>query len=103
MSSLFTPDLLRSLDQLEILTRKQFAGRLRGEQRSTRKGNSLEFADYRTYVQGDDVRFIDWKIFGRLDRLFLKLFMEEEDLFVHFFLDTSHSMAMGTPEKLLYA
>jgi uncharacterized protein (DUF58 family) len=103
MSALLTPDLLRKLDQLEILTRKQFAGRLRGEQRSTRKGHSLEFADYRNYVQGDDVRFIDWKIFGRLDRLFLKLFMEEEDLFVHFFLDTSQSMALGNPEKLLYA
>lgn len=103
MSALLTPELLRKLDQLEILTRKQFAGRLRGEQRSTRKGHSLEFADYRNYVQGDDVRFIDWKIFGRLDRLFLKLFMEEEDLFVHCFLDTSHSMALGEPEKLLYA
>jgi uncharacterized protein (DUF58 family) len=103
MSSLFTPELLRKLDQLEILTRKQFAGRLRGEQRSTRKGHSLEFADYRNYVQGDDIRFIDWKIFGRLDRLFLKLFMEEEDLFVHFFLDASQSMAFGSPEKFLYA
>ena len=103
MSELFTPDLLRKLDQLEILTRKQFAGRIRGEQRSTRKGHSLEFADYRNYVQGDDIRFIDWKIFGRLDRLFLKLFMEEEDLFVHFFLDASQSMAFGNPEKFLYA
>ena len=103
MTPLLAPELMKRLDQLEILTRKQFAGRLRGEQRSTRKGHSLEFADYRSYVQGDDIRFIDWKIFARLDRLFLKMFMEEEDLFVHFFLDVSHSMGLGEPEKLLYA
>lgn len=100
---LLPPDLMRRLDHLEILTRKQFAGRLRGEQRSVKKGHSLEFADYRTYVQGDDIRFIDWKIFARLDRLFLKMFMEEEDLFVHVLLDASHSMGMGEPAKLLYA
>jgi len=103
MTSLLAPDLMRKLDAFEILTRKQFAGRLRGEQRSTRKGHSLEFADYRSYVQGDDIRFIDWKLFARLDRLFLKMFMEEEDLFVHVFLDVSHSMGLGDPEKLLYA
>ena len=102
-SPLVTPELLKKLDQIEILTRKQFTGRIRGEQRSTRKGHSLEFADYRAYVQGDDLRHIDWKIFARLDRVFLKLFMEEEDLFVHLFLDASHSMGMGHPEKFLYA
>lgn len=100
---LLSPELMRKLDHLEILTRKQFAGRLRGEQRSIRKGHSLEFADYRNYVQGDDVRFIDWKIFARLDRLFLKMYMEEEDLFVHVLLDVSHSMGMGEPAKLAYA
>ena len=102
-SQLLTPELLRKLDQIEILTRKQFAGRVRGEQRSTRKGNSLEFADYRSYVQGDDLRHIDWKIYARLDKVFLKLFMEEEDLFVHLLLDSSHSMGIGNPDKFLYA
>lgn len=102
-TSLLTPELMRKLDHLELLTRKQFAGRLRGEQRSVRKGYSLEFADYRSYVPGDDIRFIDWKLFARLDRLFLKLFMEEEDLFVHLLLDASHSMGMGEPPKFLYA
>ena len=102
-SSLLTPGLMRKLDQIEILTRKSFAGRIRGEQRSTRKGHSLEFADYRSYVQGDDLRHIDWKILARLDRLFLKMFMEEEDLFVHIVLDASHSMGMGEPDKFLYA
>lgn len=100
---LISPDLMRKLDQLELVTRRQFVGRIRGERRSKRKGHSLEFADYRSYVQGDDIRHIDWKILARLDRLFLKLYMEEEDLFVHFLLDTSHSMGMGEPSKLLYA
>lgn len=99
--SLLPPDLMRKLDGIEILTRKVFAGRLRGEQRSRRKGHSLEFSDYRTYVPGDDVRFVDWKVYARLDRLFLKMFMEEEDLFVHILLDVSHSMGMSG--KLLYA
>jgi len=100
---LVPPDLMRKLDELEIRTRRSFAGRIRGEQRSVKKGHSLEFADYRSYIQGDDLRFIDWKIFARLDRLFLKLFMEEEDLFVYILLDTSHSMGMGEPAKLPYA
>ena len=102
-SSLLSPELMRKLDHVEILTRKQFAGRIRGEQRSIRKGHSLEFADYRSYVPGDDIRFIDWKVFARLDRLFLKLFMEEEDLFVHVLLDVSHSMGLGEPPKFQYA
>ena len=100
---LIPPDLMRKLDELELQTRRSFAGRIRGEQRSVKKGHSLEFADYRSYIQGDDIRHIDWKIFARLDRLFLKLFMEEEDLFVHVLLDTSHSMGMGEPPKLPYA
>lgn len=102
-AKLLSAELMRKLDHVEILTRKQFAGRIRGEQRSVRKGHSLEFADYRNYVQGDDIRFIDWKIFGRLDRLFLKMFMEEEDLFVHVLVDVSHSMGSGEPPKLAYA
>lgn len=103
VTPLLSSDLMRKLDHLELLTRRQFTGRLRGEQRSLKKGHSLEFADYRSYVQGDDIRFIDWKIFARLDRLFLKMFMEEEDLFVHVLLDASHSMGMGDPTKLVYA
>lgn len=100
---LISPDLMHKLDQLELVTRRQFVGKIRGERRSKRKGHSLEFADYRSYVQGDDIRHIDWKILARLDRLFLKLYMEEEDLFVHFLIDTSHSMGMGEPSKALYA
>ena len=68
------------LDQLDVMSRKLLAGKLKGERRSKRRGQSVEFADYRNYVIGDDLRFIDWNIYARLDKLFLKLFLEEEDL-----------------------
>src|SRR5688572_19404309 len=100
---LLTPEFLRRLDALEIVSRRPFAGRIRGEHRSVRRGHSLEFADYRNYIQGDDLRFVDWKLYARLDRLFLKLFMEEEDLFVYVLLDASHSMGLGEPPKLPFA
>lgn len=91
------------LDQLELLSRKIFTGRMKGERRSKRKGESVEFADYRNYVVGDDLRFLDWNIYARLDRLLLKLFLEEEDLNVTVLLDCSKSMDWGDPHKGLYA
>ncbi len=90
------------LDQLDVLSRKLLAGKLKGERRSKRRGQSVEFADYRNYVIGDDLRFIDWNIYARLDRLFLKLFLEEEDLALHVLIDTSKSADYGTPNKLHY-
>ena len=80
---LLSPQLLAQLERLELVTRKVFRGRMKGERRSQRKGQSVEFADFRNYVPGDDLRFIDWNLYARLDRLFLKLFLEEEDL--HFY------------------
>jgi uncharacterized protein (DUF58 family) len=77
---LLDPQFLARLEQLELVSRKIFLGRLKGERRSKRKGQSVEFADYRNYVVGDDLRFLDWNLYARLDRLFLRLFMEEEDL-----------------------
>ena len=100
---LLSPSFLNRLEQLELVSRKVFLGQMRGERRSPRQGISVEFSDYRNYVPGDDLRFIDWNIYGRLDRLFLKLFLEEEDLHVYLLLDTSQSMAFGAPEKLHYA
>ena len=100
---LLSPSFLARLEQLELVSRKVFLGQMRGERRSPRQGISVEFSDYRNYVPGDDLRFIDWNIYGRLDRLFLKLFLEEEDLHVYLLLDTSQSMAFGDPEKLHYA
>ena len=101
-NTLLDPEFMNRLDQLEIVSRKIFRGKMRGERRSKRRGESVEFADHRPYVAGDDLRFLDWNIMARLDRLFLKLFLEEEDLHVSLLLDVSKSMDWGTPTKSLY-
>lgn len=101
--NLLDPDFMTRLEQLEIISRKIHAARNKGERLSRRKGESAEFADYRNYVVGDDLRHIDWNIYARLDRLFLKLFLEEEELNVSIILDISKSMDAGTPSKALYA
>src|SRR5687768_4211996 len=103
-----TPPLLDSkflvrLEQLELVSRKIFLGVMKGERRSKRKGQSVEFADYRNYVVGDDLRFLDWNLYARLDRLFIRLFLEEEDLHFHLLIDNSLSMDFGTPTKLHFA
>jgi uncharacterized protein (DUF58 family) len=100
---LLSPELLAQLERLELVTRKIFRGRMKGERRSKRKGQSVEFADFRNYVAGDDLRFIDWNTYARLDRLFLKLFLEEEDLHFYALIDVSASMDFGSPTKLEYA
>jgi uncharacterized protein (DUF58 family) len=100
---LLDPQFLARLEQLELVSRKIFLGRIKGERRSKRKGQSVEFADYRNYVVGDDLRFLDWNLLARLDRLFIRLFMEEEDLHVYLLIDNSLSMDFGTPTKLHYA
>jgi uncharacterized protein (DUF58 family) len=102
-SQLLSPQLLAQLERLELVSRKIFRGRMKGERRSKRKGQSVEFADFRNYVPGDDLRFIDWNTYARLDRLFLKLFLEEEDLHFYALIDASASMDFGTPSKLRYA
>ena len=101
--ALLTPEFLSKLDRLELASKRIVQGRLQGERRSRRKGSSVEFADYRNYSVGDDLRRIDWNIYSRLEKLFLKLFLEEEDLRVHTLVDTSLSMNFGTPTKLLFA
>ncbi|MEK6643230.1 MAG: DUF58 domain-containing protein [Planctomycetota bacterium] len=100
---LLDPDFMRRLEQLEIVSRKIHASRQKGERRSKRKGESAEFADYRNYVVGDDIRHIDWNVYARLEKLFLKLFLEEEELHVSVLIDVSASMENGTPSKALYA
>ncbi len=100
---LLAPDFMARLEQLSLMSRKIFAGKMRGERISKRKGESAEFADYRNYVVGDDLRFLDWNIYARLDALFLKLFLEEEDLHVSILLDVSKSMHWGEPDKGLYS
>src|SRR6267378_4140232 len=100
---LLDPQFLARLEQLELVSRKIFLGVMKGERRSKRKGQSVEFADYRNYVIGDDLRFLDWNLFARLDRLFIRLFMEEEDLHFYLLIANSLSMDFGTPSKLLFA
>ncbi|HEX7375864.1 MAG TPA: DUF58 domain-containing protein [Pirellulales bacterium] len=100
---LLSPELLAQLERLELVSRKVFRGRMKGERKSSRKGQSVEFADFRSYVHGDDLRFIDWNTYARLDRLFLKLFLEEEDLHFYALIDASASMTFGAPSKLEYA
>lgn len=100
---LLSPDFLHRLEGLELVSRRVRAGRMKGDRLSKRKGRGSEFADFRPYATGDDLRFLDWSLFARLERLFLRLFLEEEDLHVHLVIDTSASMDFGSPSKLLYA
>lgn len=102
-NELLSGDFMRQLDRLDVMSRKILRGRQQGERRSKKKGQSVEFADYRNYVVGDDLRRIDWNLYARLDKLFLRLFMEEEDLSVSIVVDVSRSMDFGEPNKLLYA
>ncbi|MGI6414573.1 MAG: DUF58 domain-containing protein [Thermoguttaceae bacterium] len=102
-ADLLSAELLAKLERMELVSRKIFRGRMKGERRSRRKGQSVEFADFRNYVPGDDLRFIDWNTYARLDRLFLKMFMEEEDLHFYALIDTSPSMDFGEPTKFHYA
>lgn len=102
-SELLTPELLAQLERLELVTRKIFRGRMKGERRSKRKGQSVEFADFRNYVPGDDLRLLDWNLYARLDKLIVKLFLEEEDLHFYTLIDASMSMDFGDPTKLQFA
>ena len=89
---LFDEPTLRKLEQLTLIAHRVRAGVMRGERRSTKHGTSVEFADYRDYTRGDDLRRLDWNVYARLDRPFIKLLEEEEDLTVHILLDASESM-----------
>ena len=100
---LFDEGFLRWLEQLELASRRLTAGRMKGERRSIRRGQSVEFADYRNYSAGDDLRQLDWNVYARLERLFIKLFVEEEDVTVHVLVDASRSMDFGEPNKLRFA
>jgi uncharacterized protein (DUF58 family) len=102
-AALFDREFLRKLQTLAFVSHRISRGTARGAHASVRRGTSLDFADFRTYQPGDDFRTIDWGIYGRLDRLFVRLYAEEEDLSVHLLLDTSASMSYGTPPKIDYA
>ncbi|HVM25018.1 MAG TPA: DUF58 domain-containing protein [Candidatus Limnocylindrales bacterium] len=99
-AAFFDEAFLRRLEQLELASRRLTAGRMKGERRSPRRGQSVEFADYRNYAPGDDLRQLDWNAYARLEKLFVKLFVEEEDVTVHILVDASRSMVYGEPNKL---
>ncbi len=94
---------LKKLERLSLSTRRPFAGQMKGEKRSVKRGTSIEFADYREYTPGDDLRYVDWNTAARLGKMFLKLFVEEEDLYLALLMDTSKSMAFGDPKKIDYS
>ncbi len=102
LTDLLDPKFMARLDSLDVMSRKILQGKLHGERRTKRRGQSVEFADHRPYVAGDDLRFVDWNIYGRLEQLFLKLFMEEQDITVHIVADLSSSMNFGEPSKALF-
>jgi uncharacterized protein (DUF58 family) len=99
MDNVFDQQFLASLERLSLQARKIIAGKHSGERRSPNKGSSVEFADFRNYSSGDDFRHIDWNAYARSERLFLKLFMEEQDLLLTIFIDLSQSMEWGEPTK----
>jgi uncharacterized protein (DUF58 family) len=103
LEELLPAALASRLERLDVLSRKIFAGKLPGERRSKRRGSSVEFDDYRDYAAGDDLRHIDWNVVARLDRVFVKLFREDEDLALHVVVDASASMDAGTPSKIVLA
>lgn len=100
---LLTPDLISRLMRLELATRQQPRGTGQGDRRGERRGQSIEFADFRSYAPGDDLRFVDWNLYARLDRLYLKLFIDEQDLMCRILVDDSRSMDFGQPSKLRVA
>ena len=102
-NSLLTPDLLRRLEQFQLLAARRAKSSARGERRSRARGQSVEFADYRDYTPGDDLRQLDWNVYARLEKLFVKLFVEEEDVTISLLLDASASMTFGAPSKLQFA
>jgi uncharacterized protein (DUF58 family) len=101
--TVFDEGFLRQLERLLLLLKSPVRGGLKGGRRSVKRGQSVEFADYRDYALGDDLRQLDWNVYARLERLFVKLFVEEEDVTITLLLDASASMATGRPEKLLFA
>jgi uncharacterized protein (DUF58 family) len=96
---LLEPSLLRRLEALALQVRRAVTGQMGGERRSRRRGQSVEFADFRNYTPGDDFRLIDWNAYARLDRFMLRLFVAEEELPLSIFLDLSGSMDWGKPSK----
>ena len=100
---LYDPAFLQRMENLSLMARRVLGGRVRGERRGPRPGAGVEYRDFRAYVPGDDIRYLDWNVYRRLERLVLKLYVEEEDLCLHLLIDGSASMGYGKPSKFDYA
>jgi len=100
---LLGPRDLELVKSLELKVRKRLAGFSAGEQRSPSTGGGIEFADYREYAPGDDVRQLDWTVYLRTRKLLVKLCAEEKELTLVTIVDASRSMAAGDPSKLATA
>jgi uncharacterized protein (DUF58 family) len=101
--TVFDEGFLRQLERLQLIMKAPVRGGLKGGRRSVKRGQSVEFADFRDYALGDDLRQLDWNVLARLEKLFVKLYVEEEDVTIHFLVDASASMTAGRPAKLLFA
>jgi uncharacterized protein (DUF58 family) len=96
---LLEPREFRLLDGLRLNPRKSFGGKVRGERLTKKKGVSIEFADYREYAEGDDLRHLDWNVLARLDSPVMRTYRDEEDLALYVLIDASASMGFGVPAK----
>jgi len=97
------PDFLKKLERLRLIAKRLSWSSAKGEHPTVRRGYSLEFSDYRKYQSGDDLRYVDWNVYRRLERLWLKLFTAEEEMNIYLLVDASRSMAEGNPPKIEYA
>jgi uncharacterized protein (DUF58 family) len=100
---LFDDEFQRKLEYLALVSRRVFSGAMKAERRTKKTGSGVEFADHRDYAPGDDIRYLDWRAYGRFNKLLLRLFEEEEDLSIYFIIDSSWSMGFGKGDKLKYA
>ena len=99
MTKLLDEDFIARLEELELVSRKIVSGRMKGERRSKRRGQSTEFADYRPYVPGDDIRAIDWNVTARTGEPHVKRFVEERELTVMLLVDVSASQDFGSGRR----
>lgn len=97
--NLFDAAFFSQLSQVKLVTKQRMNSAMNGGRKSSAKGSSVEFSDFREYMLGDDIRRIDWNAYGRMDRFFVKLFMEEKEGLFHIFFDTSDSMNYGEYSK----
>src|SRR3954465_381070 len=103
MPTISNPAVLSRIDRLELEAKQVVEGYLSGRHRSPRHGFAVEFAQHREYAPGDDIKHIDWKVFGRTERFHLKQYEQETNLVAWLLVDASDSMGFGTGLRTKYA